>query len=61
MPVAGTNAFLGIVNQSCEMNAFCPCSTVVFFIYTSWLIALSYSEVSVNVLTVNSIVYNIQF
>jgi len=28
MPVAGTNAFLGIVNQSCEMNSFCPCSTV---------------------------------
>lgn len=35
VPVAGTNAFLGIVNQSCDMSAFCPCSTVSFEINLS--------------------------
>lgn len=27
-PIHGTNAFLGIVNSSCNMGAFCPCSVL---------------------------------
>ena len=47
MPVAGTNIFLGIVNQSCEMNAFCPCSTVVshlqrFTLFPFFFVILKY-------------------
>ena len=31
--VPGTNVFLGIVNITCNLtNAFCPCSTVIFFL-----------------------------
>ena len=26
--VPGTNLFLGVVNQTCDVTAFCPCSTV---------------------------------
>ena len=29
--IAGTNLFVGVVNQTCETaTAFCPCSTVIF-------------------------------